>query len=363
MGGQLAKLFLRGSLMNETTKRLSKDQMLQVESLAKSVFNDPALATQKMEFCMALHRTIGNEYKDVEVGKQDAMIALWKAALLVLFHESRQCKNCKKHVVTTNQAITKCACGGELLIKWSPKPEIATDPIKRKKFFQAVMFNYLKQILRENKPPVISEEHTEEGPAPDVAVGVITSRLDKAKISSEVEDVDDNHQIIHAETGLIPLKMLKQIHDVKEDLEEHGVQIHLNWTSISVVSALDVPPTISRKIVDKIFAKFTSWDGGGNDNDESSHRYDCEFRVTKIGNKEPDFENETIEIIRSRLSDLAQRYFDLIVNTPDDYVSRFGTDKIHKKNVAAYLGIKPEQVEDLKKHIKLNCMAMGVGIK
>lgn len=349
--------------MNETAKRLTKDQLLKVEALAKEVFNDPAIATQKMEFCMALHRTIGNEYKDVEVGKQDAMITFWKAALLVLYHESKQCKNCKKHVVTTNQTVTKCACGGELLIKWAPKPQIATDHIKRKKFFQTVMFNYLKQILRENKPPAITEEHIEEGPAPDVAVGVITSRLSKAKIEIEVEDVDDNHQIIHAETGLIPLKTLKQIHEIKEDLEEHGVQIHLDWRSISIVSALDVPPTISRKIVDKIFAKFTSWDSG-NDDDQSSHRYHCEFRVTKTANKESDsLENETIDIIRSRLSDLAQKYFDLIVNTPDEYISRFGTDKIYKSYVAQYLGIKPEQVEDLKKNIKLNCMAMGVGVK
>jgi hypothetical protein len=363
MSGQLARLFLRGGLMNETTKRLSRDQMLRVEALAKEVFNDPSIATQKMEFCMALHRTIGNEYKDVEVGKQDAMITFWKAALLVLYHESKQCKKCKKHLVTTNQTVTKCACGGELLIKWSPKPQIATDLIKRKKFFQTVMFNYLKQILRENKPPTITEEHTEEGPAPDVAVGVITSRLGKAKIETEVEDIDDNHQVIHVETGLIPLKTLKQIHEVKEDLEEHGVQIHLDWHSISIVSALDVPPTISRKIVDKIFAKFTSWDNGGSEDDSSSHRDHCEFRVTKASTKEADFENEAIDIIRSRLSDLAQRYFDLIVNTPDDYVSRFGTDKIYKSYVAQYLGIKPEQVEDLKRNIKLNCMAMGVGVK
>ncbi len=350
--------------MNETTKRLTRDQLLKVESLAKEVFDDASIASQKMEFCMALGRTIGNEYKDVDAGKQDAMISFWKAALLVLYHESKQCKNCKKHFVTTNQTVTKCACGGELLIKWSPKPQIATDPIKRKKFFQAVMFNYLKQILRENKPPVVKEEYTEEGPAPDVAVGIITSRLDKSKISSEVEDVDDNHQVIHVETGLIPIKTLKQIHEVKEDLEEHGVQIHLDWHSISIVSALDVPPTISRKIVDKIFAKFVSWDGGGSDNDDqTSHRYDCEFRVTKMSNKESDSENETIDIIRSRLSDLAQRYFDLIVDTPEDYISRFGTNKIYKSYVAQYLGIKPEQVEDLKKSIKLNCMAMGVGVK
>lgn len=362
MSGQLAKLFLRGSLMNETAKRLTKDQVLKVEALAKEVFNDPALASQRLEFCAALGRTIGNEYKDYEVGKQDAMISFWKAALLVLYHESKQCKNCRKHYITTNQAVTKCACGGELLVKWSPKPQIAIDPIKRKKFFQSVMFNYLKQILRENKPPTITEEHTEEGPAPDVAVGIISSRLEKAKISLEVEDVDDNHQVIHVETGLIPLKTLKQIHELRDDLEEHGVQIHFSWQSISIVSALDVPPTISRKIIDKMFAKFTSWDDGGDD-DKSSHRYACEFRVTKTSNKDGDLEDETMEVIRGRLPDLAQKYFDLIIDTPSDYVTRFGTDKIYKSYVAQYLGIKPEQVEDLKQTIKLNCMAVGVGVK
>lgn len=369
MSNQLARLFLRGSLMNDTAKQLSKDEMKEVNALMKDAWEDPNIQGQKMEFCMALGRTIGNEYKDLDVGKQDCQITFWKAAIMVLFHESRQCTNnsCQKHFVTTKNKIDKCTvCGYDLVLKWSPKPQIANDPIKRKKFFQSVMFNYLRQILRENKPPAIKETRTEEGLASDIAVKAIISILHSIKnYQTEVEMIDIDHNVIRCETGLLPLKILQKVVDIKHEFETHGVQIQLDWNAINVVSVLEIPSTVSFQIVEKTYAKYTSLDSGStNDDTESSHRDHCEHKA-QIIHAEPDMSNynEDMIVLRQRLSSDAQKLFDIIIDTPLDYIERFGTDKLHRANLAEYLGKDIKEIDALRETIKVHCLALNIGAK
>jgi hypothetical protein len=369
MGGQLARLFLRGSLMSDTAKLLTKSEISMVESLMKEAWDDPALQSQKMEFCLALGRTIGNEYKDIEAGKADALITFWKAALLVLFHESKQCKNqsCKKHHITTHIKIDKCIdCGSDLIIKWSPKPQIAEDPIKRKKFFQAVMFNYLRQIFRENKPPSMKNIQTEDGAATDVATKVITSIIDKLKnVQYTTENTDDDHHIIHCETSLIPLKTIKQIADIKSEFEQHGVQITVDWATIDIVSALEVPPIISYAIINKVYTKFTSLDNSASNDSDYNFKDIYEHKAISIADEKTQQDesdlNESLRVVRSRLSDAAQKLFDVIVDTPDDYINKFKTSKLHKSHLAAYFGVDQKEIDSLKESIKLHCLAVDIG--
>lgn len=365
MSNQLARLFLRGSLMNETAKLLTKDEMKEVDALMKAAWEDPNIQGQKMEFCMALGRTIGNEYKDIEVGKQDCQITFWKAALMVLFHESRECTKCTKHFVTTKTKLEKCpACGIELVIKWSPKPQIANDPIKRKKFFQSVMFNYLRQILRENKPPSIKEARTEEGNASDIATKAIIATLNKIKnYPHELESIDMDHNVIRCETGLLPVKTVQKLQEIKQEFEAHGVQISLDWTAINVVSILEIPQTISYQIVEKVYAKYTSLDSGStSDETEASHRDHCEHKA--IARTEPVTSgSESLDLLRQRLPSDAQKLFDLIVDTPQDYIERFGTDKLHRANLADYLGKDIKEIDAMRENIRLHCLAMDIGVK
>lgn len=368
MTNQLARLFLRGSLMNETAKLLSKDEMVAVEALMKEAWEDPNIQSQKTEFYMALARTIGNEYKNMDVGKQDALITFWKAALLVLFHESKQCtnKSCHRHYVTTKTKVDKCTkCGGELVIKWSPKPQIAHDPLKRKKFFQAVMFNYLRQIFRENKPTAIKETRTEEGSAPDVALNLIKVILGRSKdIQYEIQTIDMDQHIVACETGLIPLKALKQIIELKHDLEQHGTQITLDWKTINISSVMEIPPTISCKIIDKVYAKFTSLDSGSNDDTEDGgFRDHYEYKVvSKLGVKEAQRSeySETLEIVRGRLTTNAQKLFDVYISCPMEYVEQFNTDKFSKPNLAKFLGVSVDEIDDMRENIRLNMLAMDM---
>ena len=367
MSNQLARLFLRGSLMNETAKLLTKDELREVDGLMKVAWDDPNIQGQKMEFCMALGRTIGNEYKDIDVGKQDCQITFWKAALMVLFHESKQCTNraCNKHFTTTKSKLEKCtACGHDLVIKWSPKPQIAADPIKRKKFFQSVMFNYLRQILRENKPPSIKEVRTEEGAASDIATKAIQATLSKIKnYNSDLEVVDMDHNILRCETGLLPLKTVQKLLDIKQEFEAHGVQINLDWNSINIISILEVPQTISYQIVEKVYTKYTSLDSGSTSDDtENSHRDHCEHKA--MAKAEPIIAgNENLELLRQRLPNDTQKLFDIIIDTPQDYIEKFGTDKLHRANLATYLGKDIKEIDAMRENIKLHCLAMNIGTR
>jgi hypothetical protein len=365
MSNQLARLFLRGSLMNETAKLLTKDEMKEVDALMKTAWEDPNIQGQKMEFCMALGRTIGNEYKDIEVGKQDCQITFWKAALMVLFHESRECTKCERHFVTSKTKTEKCPdCNINLVIKWSPKPQIANDPIKRKKFFQSVMFNYLRQILRENKPPSIKEARTEEGNASDIATKAIAAALNTIKnYPHKLESIDMEHNVIRCETGLLPIKTIQKLQEIKHEFESYGVQISLGWTSINVVSILEVPQTISYQIVEKVYAKYTSLDSGSTSVEtEASHRDHCEHKaLSRI--EPPTSGNENLDLLRGRLSGDAQRLFDLIVDTPQDYIERFGTDKLHRANLANYLNKDIKDIDAMRENIKLHCLAMDIMVK
>lgn len=349
--------------MNETAKLLTKEELNMVDNLMKQAWDDPNIQGQKMEFCMALGRTIGNEYKDIKIGEQDCQITFWKAAVMVLFHESKQCKKCKKHYVTSKSKLETCECGGQLAVKWSPKPQIAEDPIKRKKFFQSVMFNYLKQILRENKPHSYKEIRTEEGNAPDVAVSVIMFHMKKTRlVDPNIIIVDDNETKIKCDTGLLSLKIVQKIAELRDDFKQYNVNINVGWDAISVLSTTDTQQNINYKMVEKVYAKFTSLDSGSdNEDSEGSYRDHCEHKAFQIEHRYEHF-SESMQLLRSRLSNDARKLFDLIVDTPDDYKQQFGTDKMHKSYMAKYLGKEIKEIESMRDDIKMHCLALNIGV-
>ncbi len=105
MSNQVAKLFLRGKLMNKTAKNLSPEQLKEVEKHIAIVWSDPALARTKTTFCSKLAWTIGNEYQDLEAGMQEVWIVYWKTTVDILFHKPKQemqsliqatCAKCRK---------------------------------------------------------------------------------------------------------------------------------------------------------------------------------------------------------------------------------------------------------------------------
>jgi len=505
MGGQLAKLYLRGNLMYTTAKELPQEDKDKVQRLMMQAWSCPLIRNGLSEFCMALARTIGNEYRDYEAGMQDAHVTFWRAGLMVLYHESRKCQRCAKSYTTTYEIPSYCVrtlkywcdqprgegskgvtgkphgtckptvintkwledndlnnyeispkdqkeidkvrkgdlfkikvcpecliekkvhivhaeqeCLGDLDISWEPKPEIASevtftcnnirkhkvpnsdgdihlphtwkeqhdgdpvesscsqcekiikgDYIKRKKFFQTYLFNYLKQILKENKPPSIKEELELSSPADDVLMEMICELLtdEKNRKKNKVEHStlsEDHSHTIFCETGLIPQRMILQIAELKDEFEPMGVNVATSHNQIHITPLFNLndrfyAKMITRLKVKKAFVKHVSLDGP--DDDSNNFRDFCEYKakpdITVYSEQIID-ELDRISVIRSRLPENAREVLDLIVHTPDAYYKEFRTERIHKNHVMQFLGKSQREVEEAFSAIKCHLLAEGL---
>lgn len=247
MATQLAKLFIRGKLMNKTAKNLTPDQVREVEKYCNIVWSDHDLAHTKTVFCSKLAWMIGNDYQDLEAGMQEVWIVYWKTTVDVLFHRPKQeminliqatCAKCKTikvidcpackgskigeddkkciacygHGFSKTDPSSTCKCGASATlcvdedlfamsydeakdcyskITGKPAPErdisILTNPVQRRKFYKTTLWTYLKQIINENKPKTYKVSTTIKEYAEKVATMVVADVLgDSCKIKPEV---------------------------------------------------------------------------------------------------------------------------------------------------------------------------------
>ena len=145
---QLARLFLRGSL-SHSLKSLNHKQKQEIEDIVEMVVRDPNLQNTKHEFCNALRRTIRSEYMDKDVALGDYYIAIMRAALAA------------KHGWGSHE----------------PVEGVLTDSLQRKKWFQTWAFQFLRQILRENKIPSYKESKVVSLPADEAAIEEIRNYI------------------------------------------------------------------------------------------------------------------------------------------------------------------------------------------
>ena len=84
---QVARLCLRGSLVNYTSKNLNRDQSLDIDKITIKAISDPKIAAHRSEFRKQLARTIKGEYRDIpDAAETEFWIAAWRAVLSVTYH-------------------------------------------------------------------------------------------------------------------------------------------------------------------------------------------------------------------------------------------------------------------------------------
>ncbi len=335
MSGQLAKLFLRGSLMNVTAANLTGEQLQTVNHLMDIVFTDTRLDNAKHKFCQILDATIGNEYKNKEFAMAEVQITIWRTAVDVLYH--------------------------------NPRPKVVENPDARMKYFKTCIMNYMKQILSENKIPTQRVKRTLEGEAQMVANEAIQLYLDNntKKIHYEFDELSDGRSRFTADINLIPVPIMKKVWALRDEIKESGIKILITDADITIIP--DGINSYSLKVSEKVPIKSRSIFGICDDDDDNNYLQHCEYRARKP--KEVDMDNilvqDSIRVLSSRLPDKAQEILQVLINPPQDFLDTYYPKRkkeVRPKeiHIAKYLGISKNEVSKVIKLIRQQATALDI---
>jgi len=280
MSRQMPELYLRGAIFNETMKNLTQEQINKVEEKINILLKTPSLTKSREKFCQTLAVTIGADYReDKNAALQEYKIALMKAVIYVMYHK--------------------------------PNMQIFDDPIQTRKLFSQFTYNYMKQILNENKIPKNINDKYVEGEPIFVAYSQILNLLEKEGVF-HTSDHSDNKYIIDGDIGIISLKTAQKIGKIKEKYEKIGLKITANIEKIEIEKEKS-HPSVKAKIrsSSKIYVMNFEYE---NEEENKSNKYNLEYEISeKRSKKESTFDpNNMRQILPNHLIDL----FDIIVDTP-----------------------------------------------
>lgn len=373
VGMQMPNLYLRGSL-KRTMRDVDPATKIEIAEIIDMVSEDPQLQACKIQFKNALRNTIKSDYKsDPSTAEQEFLVAVWRAA-----------------------TAAKCGWG-----KHPASQQTITDKIQRKKFFQTWIFNYLRQILQENKPSIQKIEVYENISTYENAKNEILLSIDGHQRTIKEYSCDECE--LEVNTYMLPTSIITKINHfsdfyldkninivinvdkikitsifekLKNDLitllnprincnstDKLDISINLNMLSSEIIeylynlldkyfTKLDVKitnksieisnaehATSQRKVIrsNRVITKSVNKD----DNDDSCIPEIADMNIEEF--KDPD----TIKMFYENLSDDAKKVVDIILNPPDDYEQRYNTRKPVQKYISEYLGFDLNYIKQL----------------
>jgi hypothetical protein len=326
----MPKLHLRGAL-NHTLKNLTKQQQHKIEQTIQTVTQDPNLQACKREFCKALARTIQNDYKHPEIAEQDYNIAIMKAAVAALYGKN-------------------------------PTPQVITDPTQRKKWFQTWAFNYLRQILRENKPPTIKQQQTTHLPPEQAALNDLTKTIQhiintqhnhkyktQLKQHTNPPHTHPNGYFLPLNHWLYPIQLINDIQTLNTTYLKHGITITITPTGINIQKK-GTPTTIKTTQTTTQHIKTTNIE---------THDPGDKPMTTTIE------ETDIITTLRQQIPDHIKPILDIYIEDtrPHDFTQKYGNKRPATNHVAQYLGLTTREIKQALNTIKNHCYALGLGQK
>jgi hypothetical protein len=317
---QIAKLYIRGK-RDKRIKDLPPLERQEIEDIIYLVINDPNLQRCQHEFCNALARTIKNEYVDTDVGRQDFRIAVMRAALAA------------KENPSSSATIT--------------------DPVQRKKWFQTYVFNYLRQILRENKIPMIRKDIIRRIP---IELQVLNNILKEIK-NSNIEDLENGFKI-NTNISTIPTQGMNNIQALK-DKYLNQVNVTILGDSI-VIERICEPTLVQDHQVSETSIKEHSFD---TDDDTKRNIIEAEAGSKRIMEGKSIETCETFQRLRYRIPAQAEPILNIYFedSRPDTYIERFGNGSPKIAHIAQFMGVSTREVKKLVFLIRIQMMVLNLG--
>lgn len=321
IGMQMPQLYLRGSLCNQTMVNLDEEQVHQLSEIVDSVIDDPLLQPARYQFKNALRFTIKGDYEIAESADQEYQIAIWKAA-----------------------AAAKFGWG-----KHDPSEEAITDPVQRKKFFQTWVFNYLRQILNENKRPQRKTTKFVQMSPVDVCKNELMELLsDQCRVIKEAFKECE----IFCNLFLLPSQTIDDLSALKDKYFTKGIQVN---TADDQITIKNINGTEFEMIEVETKTLISTVSASSGDDKEDGGLPELEAVNTS------DFDDpDTIEFFIDNLSENAQKVIQIIMNPPEAYIEAHG-EKPVKKYIAEYLDLNAKQVKEIWGELRMvYCDIIGI---
>jgi len=310
---QLAELYLRGSLVSKTWSNLTQEQKTQVEKRLDDLLNNKLLFGCRDKFCQILANTIGGDYKYKEAAINDYMIALTKGIVYILYHK--------------------------------PKPDIFNNNTELVKFFKQFVYQYMRQILNENRIPYSSHTNTFHNSPYIVAHKHIINILknNNAQYTTDETSCD----VITINTLKANNKIKKQILNASKKYRKHNIKITMADDNHIIIKNLSKHNTqkIKLTISSKIKINETSINHETNNIDKLMEHKASAFKEAN------NITNDTSRILSFLPDDLHQIY-NLIVNTPEDFVNKFNSTTPTRTQMAQYLGVPLSEINNKMDRLK-----------
>ncbi len=418
---QLPIVYLRGSIANVTMRGLTTEQRNEVERLTVEISNHPVLSGHRHMFMHQLGRTIGCDYaSDRTNARQDYDIAIWRAVVHLLHHSGYSficsgctqtgyqsktgqriafnrcysvCPNCEQikiekpgdssyiagdivshvdylttrnHLATQNMELPTCSSPIESLSndkKVADPQKILNDPAQIKKFFGMFIWNYFRQIIRENSI-------TTHGKQQDAQVDVADQLLAKAIVgvlkeyglehSYVVEDNPrDGHYRIYCNPLALPLiasvKILALVAKVQNSapvrfsFDDQGLlisdlqgQAPLIQLDVACNDAVFLVGNTAESSKHEDSPDVISQISGGDMQDDGINQIEANDRLSKIRSQLPHGRTREIFDLMSGVGDSYSRFID---KYPDGYNRTNGIPR--KSKMAEFLNCS---AKDIKAH-------------
>jgi hypothetical protein len=337
MSGQLAKLFIRGSLVNVTAKNLTEEQQEAVMNLMNLVWEDRAIDTAKYKFCNVLSCTIGNEYKNKDFAMNEIWITIWRTAVDILYHH--------------------------------PRPNVVENIHARRKYFKQCIYMYMKQILNENKIPSYRNERTMNGEAHHVASEIIQFYFDNALKKPVAYTIEESNTGIKfmVDMDTVPSATMEKIEKLKNEVRDLGALLIITDESIAIVPESEVK-NFKKKVSEKARVSFYSMSGFNHEEEKNNFQQHCEYKAIKKREVELDsmLVQDSVEALLARLPETARQVCEILVNTPKDFLDEYYPRR--KKpvrpratHIAKYLGISKNEVTKAMDLIEKQATALDIG--
>lgn len=443
---QLSECYLRGSLMAETAKHLSSAQKEHVASITAQLEQDPDLVRHCGRIVFQLEHTIACDYSDRVAGTQDLRIALWRGVVYLFYHcdYTYRCAHCdaieyqsqRGQAVKFTRRLESCPCCGfyeiqdpgasgldagtlihkdeflALITRLStsgipqvqmpshrscimPVPgkkkienpqAVIDDSVQRKKFFKQFIWNWFKQILKENAIRTHGPERTIiVGAIEEAVIKSIISYLNSRQIQYNYVPADNPHGgkyvMSFSSENLSPTERWV-LYDIYREGLVHGAMISVGAYEWSFRdgsgSQMNYAPTTSGRFEIKdmgirspVISVLTTQESRvavvGSDNEDMPNPVD-QVEHTMYSDTEELERRELYDLILSELTNgNSRKIFSIFIGRElyEQFITQFpeSVRQPRQNQIAQFLGCTAKEVKRCMVEIRLRCIAHGIGPK